>query len=949
MARLFRRFLLFLFLITTGLPLSAAAQSTGSVVGRVTDEQGTPLPGVLVRVNGLTHRATTNEAGQFMLAGVPAGEREIHFERIGYRPVVAERVQVRAGASTEVSVRMENAPLALPGVIVEAQRVRLIEPEVSTTHEVIVGREIRELPVDRLLDIIELTTGVSEGHFRGGRIGQEVYVIDGLSLKNQFEASSEGFGLELPPTALEEIDVITGGFGAAYGAALSGVVSYTTRRGNPREWEARASLSTDHWAPSDLLRGFVGLGLSGGGPLGFLGAGTTLYADVLAHGMLDADPRAAGMTCLTPGMADEPLAATIMALRSDPATRHLSCPYKSGMFPNQRGDKYIAFARLDRPFGGNVNVTATFLRNRLQRQLYTSEFKYNPDYQLGQRTVGTLGTFTVDWTKQAAGSARLLTFRTALLRMDRYLGAVSTASLANRVEIGGFSPEPFEFIGEEFVRSDIERQIVSGTAVPGYFTPGGTTGSPFGPAAQGIFYTTGTPTLANWSRSDQFAADLTGSYFDQSGSIYRAGVSSKLFRVETYERAAAHLAGSIPNYARFFPALISGFAEADIETRDGMHFQFGVRAEAFRSGIGFRLDRGDFLSPEIESGWKVSLLPRVGAAFPLPGTNGRTAVRFNFGRVAQPPDFQYFLDSTIGDSLRTDVRRQGNPNLSFERGYSYEAGLSHLFNDNLSIGITAYRKNLDNLVTGSLSPGDLGTSGRFTASDFGSVQGVEVSLRGRWRVIGGRAGYALSKARGLTSGTESDSLVSGDPARSEYPLAFDRRHSADAALFVGRAAGAETPWSAALTTTVQSGYPLFRADTTTGRTVDRYLPWAWTMDLRVSRDVSRVPTCERCSLRIVADGRNILNRRNIIALRHNGSLSPDFGEVLQMANSVPMPPNAIPRESPDYSRRIDLDGDGLITQTEFHTARTAAAIDRYDPSLYYGEGRQLRLGFEVTF
>ena len=34
---------------------------------------------------------------------------------------------------------------------------------------------------------------------------------------------------------------------------------------------------------------------------------------------------------------------------------------------------------------------------------------------------------------------------------------------------------------------------------------------------------------------------------------------------------------------------------------------------------------------------------------------------------------------------------------------------------------------------------------------------------------------------------------------------------------------------------------------------------------------------------------------------------------------------------------------------EFRTARTAAALNRFDPSLYFGEPRQLRLGIEVTF
>ncbi|HSL72772.1 MAG TPA: TonB-dependent receptor, partial [Longimicrobiales bacterium] len=763
------------------------------------------------------------------------------------------------------------------------------------------------------------------------------------------------------PTSLEEVDVITGGFGAAYGSALSGVVSYSTRRGSTERWDARGSLLTDHWAPASLLRGFVGGSVSAGGPVNWLGRGTTLFADLLVHGYLDADPRASGLTCLDAEMADTELAGQIQSLRSNPNTAALLCPYTSDRFPHQQGDKYIAFMRLDRPIGRDFNLTATFLRNRFQRQLYTSEFKYNPTYQLGQRALATLGSLSGEWTRQGSGSAKSLTGRVALLRLDRYLGTIDPDWYADRTDVGGFSPGSFQFLGEDFVREPIETQLRSGSPVPGYLTPGGTNGSPFGPAAAGVFFTEGSPTLANWTRSDLVSADLAGSYFHTSGSTFRTGASAKLYRVETYERAFAHLAGSIPNYARFFPGTYSGYAEADVATRDGMHFQFGVRVEAFRSGIDFRFDRADFLSPIIETGWKVSVLPRVGAAFPIPGSEGRASVRFNFGRVAQPPDFQYFLDSTIGDSLRTDVRRQGNPDLAFEQGSSYEAGVSYMLGSSVAMSVTAFRKTLDNLVTGSMRPGDLGTAGQFSTSDFGSVKGLELSVRARWRGLTARTGWAWQKATGVTSGLDGDSAVIADPALTEYPLAFDRRHSIDLALFFGRAGGAERPWSAALTSTLQSGYPvlstiapppdsLLPTPPATVRDVARYLPWTWTTDLRASYELGSFRLCGRCQWRAVADGRNLLNRKNIIALRRETlALAPAMTQVRALANSVALPTSPIPRESPNYHRLIDLNRDGLITLDEFQTARLAAAIDRYDPSLFFGESRQIRLGVEVVF
>jgi hypothetical protein len=130
----------------------------------------------------------------------------------------------------------------------------------------------------------------------------------------------------------------------------------------------------------------------------------------------------------------------------------------------------------------------------------------------------------------------------------------------------------------------------------------------------------------------------------------------------------------------------------------------------------------------------------------------------------------------------------------------------------------------------------------------------------------------------------------------------------------------------------------------------RYLPWTWTADLRASWDFGVPRVCARCRWRAVADGRNIFNRKNVIALRReNGSLAPTFSQVQGLVSAAGDLLEPIPRESPAYSSRIDLDRDGRITNTEFRTARLAAAVDRFDPSLYYGEARQMRLGIEVVF
>ncbi len=953
--RFSRALLLSAVLLTVLLSLTPAcihAQTTGSILGRVVDAAGAPIATASVEVVGTAIKVVAGGDGRFIIGAVAPGEKSIRVERLGYRPLVIDRVLVRGGQATELRPVLEPAPVDLPGVTIQAQRVRMIEPDVSGSRDITVGSELRELPIDKLEKAIELTPGVSNGHFRGGRAGQEVYVVDGLEVKNQFESSTQGLGLELSPTSLEEVEVMTGGFGAQFGSALSGVVSFVTRRGSRELWQSRLSLTTDQWAPGSMFYGFNGLNASAGGPLRFLGTGATLYLDVLAQGMLDADPRARGLTCLREDEVDESLSNSVENLAGG-VTEALYCPRESTIIPHQQGDKVIGFARFDKPLGKNFNFAATVLRNRFQRELYTPALRYSEGSQLGQRITGSLATATIDWTNQREASAWHLTARGGLMRIDRYLGALDQTALDARSTFAGFGLSDFPFIGEDFVRSPIADQLADGGAVPGYAVPTSTPATPFGPAGSGLFFTGGTPNVANWARTDMASADLVAEMLANTGSVFRIGANGKFYGNESYERVLAYLPGSSPTYARFFPRTASAFTEGHIAVSDEINFDVGVRVDAFRSGINFLENRNDFLSPVVDASWNTSINPRIGVSFPLAKSANTRAVRFNYGYVSQPPDFRYFLDTTLGDSMRTDIRRQGNPALSFEKGKSYEVAFSQLlFGGRGGMSITAFRKELSNVLTGSLRIGETGAQ-QFSTNDFGTVRGAELSMRARLGFWGVRGSWSLQKATGIASGLSADTLVKANA--SEVPLAFDRRHSIDFVINAGRAAGIEdSPWSGSMTTTAQSGYPVSRASIQTD-TITRgaaYLPWTSTTDLRITRELGKLPGCTSCKWRVSFDARNLLGLDNILAYRGDtGSLSPTMTSVQAVANTVPLPPGgqSIPRESAQYSASIDTDKDGLITQQEFRVARFAAALDRFDPTLYFGEPRQLRLGIEVNF
>ena len=931
----------------------ATAQTTGQILGRAIDaDTRTPVVSAEITIVGREIRALTSERGDFILTAVPTGEHQLRVERIGYRPTVVT-VRVRAGRTTQVTVILRTAPVEVEAVAAEVERVGLIEPDVVASQEVLLGRELRVLPLDNIEEAIELTTGVAAGHFRGGRVGQETYKLDGLEIKNQLEAATQGTGLELSPTSLEEMEVVTGGFAADNGSALSGVVSYTTRRGSAERWGGQLFVSSDSWAPDDLFMGFSGISASAGGPIPFIGEGSTIFADILAQGRVDAEPRARGLTCLT--SEDDPeLAAAINSLKDNPATAHLYCPYTSPRLPYQRGDRFIGFVRLDRPLTASTSLMFSFLHNRRQRERYTPEFKYNPVFQLGQREKGYLGSLTLDWTRHNQGRAYHLTARVAAMWLDRYLGVLDPWSFGERNRIGGFGLSDIRFLGEDFVRSPIDEQLESGSPVPGYEEPSGVTGSPFGPAAEGIFVTEGTPEIANWSRSSWLGADLLGEILSTRGHAFRVGALTRFYRVENYERVRAHLPGSSPNFARFFPATLSGYAEASLLAVHDVTVRIGLRLEAFRSGLDFQTDRVDFLAPVIDTRWRANLLPRFGMAIPVPRAGGPTLIRLNYGVVAQVPDFTFFLDRTLGDSLQTDIRRQGNPNLTFERGAAWEVGVSQLVTSRIALNATLFYKELNSLVTSSLSFRGV-PDNQFTTGDFGTVKGVELSVEARFPALRLRAGYALQSAKGVTSGALEDPGEGLTERRIEFPLAFDRRHSIDLILLAGHSAGApEQKWGFTLTGFIRSGFPLGRffeeVDVFEELEVKDRLPWTHVFNVRLSREFGALPGCGGCSWQLVAVARNVLGTDNIIALRRDtGTIAPATSDLFADALEVPGNMDPIPFESPNYSALGDLNSDGLITAQEMQTARFAAALDRSDPSLFFGPARELRLGLEVAF
>jgi TonB-dependent starch-binding outer membrane protein SusC len=127
-------------------PIPLLAQNTGMIQGKVTVEGiGRALPQAQVGVVGLPMGTQTNENGEYRLTGVPAGQRSVRVQRLGFAPST-QMVTVVAGQTVTLDFSIREAPVALEQVVVTATGdVR--KKEIATSMATISATQLENAPV----------------------------------------------------------------------------------------------------------------------------------------------------------------------------------------------------------------------------------------------------------------------------------------------------------------------------------------------------------------------------------------------------------------------------------------------------------------------------------------------------------------------------------------------------------------------------------------------------------------------------------------------------------------------------------------------------------------------------------------------------------------------------------------------------------------------------------
>jgi outer membrane receptor protein involved in Fe transport len=224
--------------------LTAYAGPYGKLAGRVTDaENGQPIPGVGVTIEGTTMGASSNIDGYYTILNVPPGTYTLQFSMIGYAKTTVKDVKVEIDLTSTANQKMKSTVLEAGEVIVTAERP-IVRKDVSASQFNIEALAVESMPVQTVTDVLLLQAGIEQGSdgivVRGGGTNQTIFVVDGFVMNDErSNVPYSSVGL----SATKEMQVQTGGFSAEYGNVRSGVVNVVTKDGDRGRYSGMFNVS----------------------------------------------------------------------------------------------------------------------------------------------------------------------------------------------------------------------------------------------------------------------------------------------------------------------------------------------------------------------------------------------------------------------------------------------------------------------------------------------------------------------------------------------------------------------------------------------------------------------------------------------------------------------------------------------------------------------------------
>ena len=209
------------------------SRDTGAILGKVTDDQNNPLPGVTMTLTGVKvmgiRTQVTDSKGIYRFPALPPGAYSIKAELQGFRSKLNE--EIRLTTTVTLSVDFALTPTAIEEEVTVQAKSPTVDVKSTETASVTLSNEtLRNIPYSQFTrDIVNMAPAVTSQVAYGAPTGRGIsWQMDGVGVGDPDYGTSWVF---LNSNIIEEAKVMGVGLPAEYGAFTGVIFNLVTKQG----------------------------------------------------------------------------------------------------------------------------------------------------------------------------------------------------------------------------------------------------------------------------------------------------------------------------------------------------------------------------------------------------------------------------------------------------------------------------------------------------------------------------------------------------------------------------------------------------------------------------------------------------------------------------------------------------------------------------------------------
>ncbi len=768
-----KKILLIILTITSSL----FSQQTGKIEGKIIDSATKePLPGVNIILEGTYYGAATDFDGKYTILNITPGIYTVRATLIGFKQMRFTGIEVVENKTTLLNINLEETVLTMDQDVVVIGEKPLMDAEETQSIKSMSREEIDVAVVENIKDLVTQQAGVVQSdnaiHIRGGRSYESAFLLDGVSVQDPLAGT--GFGLQLSANAIEEVEVITGGFNAEYGQATSGVINVRTREGGDRfsgslsyKRDNFGNLSSPHVFNLDIAEA----NFSGPEPI------TTFLLPALG---LKIPGKISFFSSFYMGISD----GITQGYYKPTAKQLYSSTFYGTRFAPRAENSWFWLGKLTYSISPTMKLAYSFNQSvsiNQNSQSLQSNLEYvepSPGYQyIFQNNLDEANVFThnnsynsLTWT-HTLNSSTFYTFK--LNKFFSNLRADANGKYWHEYQ------EPKDIVTFPIEYYNLDTDTIG--VIPG-----------------DGFWDVGNPYTWRDHYIDEFSikGDIT-SFFDEKNK-FKAGfdfIFQEMQVIDIYKPWIGTL-GLNNDVYKVHPAKGSFYAQDNINF-SGMILNFGLRLDYWFPGkyVDDAINNPDVVTIPDKvreqykadtykwfngNRFKARLSPRLGISHPV---TDNQVLFFSYGHFSKWPNPKYIYAKLSPTNAQSSFQSFGNPNLDAETTVAYELGIKNQFSNDDVLTVTAYYKDIFDYVrtrTAKITSARFATQSFTTYAnlDYAKSRGLEFEYKkriGNW--FTGMISFSYAIVTGKSSSAEQGVLIlRGDldeSIKEEY-MSWDR-------------------------------------------------------------------------------------------------------------------------------------------------------------------------------